>query len=1091
MTARSYRLPDGTVPVLLSAGTPDLVRDEAAALLSYATDHPEIAPQAVAEMLFRTRSARPHRALAMVTNHDELLGACQAIIDGREHPSVVCTNTPATVRRTAYVFPGQGSQRPGMGRIFYESVPAYRAEVDRCADSFETLIGESPLDYLLQEQLPTQDSASNVQPALFTQMAGLAAMWRAFGIEPTITIGHSQGEIAAAYVSGAITLADALHLVGIRAHAADEFISGDYAMAVLAADRDTCESELARYSGWAELSVVNSPGMTGISGERQTVQRIVDTLTERGVFARVIRVRYPAHTSLINALADKVRAAAQARLQNPRFLDTDTPCVGATLGGPITTDLPVDQYWFWNLRNTVRFDKAIAAALPFGTDTFVELAEHPTLQLAIAENLTALAGDRATMVVGTSNRTAADLGDFTRNLALLAVHDLDYRWDCLCGESAGPTPLPLADFPNTRMNEVPLWLPYDGGSPRHEEPPASVETAQPRLLVEQWVRLSHRALVPPRAIGIIDHTGSCSELAAGLCAAAADVGATACVIDAQTPSTATGLDTYVILVPQSPKLDDCAAAAEVASFFGSRSWWPEMADTVADCWLVTVGGEAVVADDPSPDLVHAAASAGFRCIAIEYPGVGFRHLDLPAGSASSEADTILSALHTKEESELALRNGGLYAKRIVEADTPDTSDSDVPGHVLIVGGTGNLGLEFCEHYARRGARRITLVSRSGETAAVADRLRQIRSTTSAQIEAAKCDVGDPAAVTRLAQEHGDVPADLIIHAAMAYSDVELADITAEKVDDALRAKVVGACRILGTFPRADHCRVVLCSSVAATIGGRGQIIYAAANRMLDAMAHRLRSEGLDCVSVQWGQWTVLDLDPAGWAKLAATGLLPMRPADALAVGMTRLRGNAIVAAFDLDRAQPVLAAYGYGPLVSELISPAAAPVPAPVDGTDLKQRLTSLLAGRDRSRWRRCDRRRRPHGRDRPGFVAGTGVSPSRPDRVQSRPRGIGSAWRGLHCRRSGTARRLTSSGVRRALPGHQALGPHIGPVLLDVRQAARASALAEYHAPAGRHIGERRPQTVLVLVVDQDIERAVVIVKRIGTQCFSPSMAR
>lgn len=948
MTIRSYRLPDGTVPILLSAATPDLVRQEAAGLLSYATAHPEAAPDPVADMLFRTRTARAHRALAMVTNRDELLDACKAIVDGRGHPSVVCNDTPAAARHLAYVFPGQGSQRPGMGRIFYESVPAYRAEVDRCAAAFQSSSGTSPLDYLLAEELPAEDTASTVQPALFTQMAGLAAMWRSLGVEPNLTVGHSQGEIAAAYVSGAITLADAVQLVDIRAHAADEFITGDYAMAVLAADRDTCEDELARSIGWAELSVVNSPGMTGISGERDEVQRIVDALTERGTFARVIRVRYPAHTSMINALAEKVHTAVQRRLQNPAFLDAGTPCVGATLGAAITADLPVDRYWFWNLRNTVRFDKAIAAALPLGADTFVELAEHPTLQLAIDENLAALkskAGDRATMVVGTSNRNAIGLGDFTRNLAVLAVHDLDYRWDSLCTESSGQTPLPLADFPNTRMNEVALWLPYDGGSPENESTVAAEpERPVPRLLAEHWVRLSRRSLVPPRTVGIIDHTGSCSELAAALCAAAGDVGATARRVDTESSGDTAGLDTYVILVPPSPVQDDCAAVAEVSSFFGNRDWWPDIAGTITDCWLVTVGGEKVVTDDPPPDLVHAAASAGFRSIGAEFPRTGFRHLDLPAGSRSPESATaILAALHTKEESELALRAGGLYAKRITESTAGNAADPSPPEHVLITGGTGNLGLEFCEHFARRGARRITLVSRSGETAAVADRLRQIRSTTSTRIDTPTCDVGDHAAVTRLAEDNGDVPADLIIHAALAYSDVDWADVTVGKVEDALRAKVAGIWRILGTFPRTDTCRVVLCSSAAATICGRGQIVYAAANRMLDAMAHRLRSEGLDCVSVQWGQWTVHSLDPAGLAKVTATGLLPMHPADALAVGMTGLRDNAIVAAFDLERAQPVLAAYGYGPLISELVSPAA--VAAPVGGGDLRQRLTSLLAG--------------------------------------------------------------------------------------------------------------------------------------------------
>ncbi len=971
MTPLIYRLPNGATPVLLSSDSADLLQGEAAALLSYAADHPDVTPQAITGMLFRTRIARKHRALAMVANRDELLSALQAVIDGREHPSLVRTNTPAAARRLAYVFPGQGGQRPGMGRLFYESVPAFRAEVDRCAEAFWTQFGESPLNYLLDEHLRAEDDAGTVQPALFTQMAGLAAMWRSFGIAPNMTIGHSQGEIAAAYVSGTITLADAVRVVGIRVRATDELTSGDYAMAVVAADRDTCEDLLARCSGWAELSVVNSPSMVGISGDRETVQGIVDTFTERGTFARVIRVQYPAHTSLINELAASVRATTQRQLQNPKFLDTDIDCLGATLGGPIRQDLPTDQYWFWNLRNTVRFDKAIAAAVPLGIDTFVELAEHPTLQLAIQENLAVLKSEvdeRETMVVGTSNRTATDLGEFTHDLALLAVHDLNYPWECLGTESDGPIPLPLVDFPNTRMNETRLWLPYDEVLPRRARQTSNVtsvaarsesahnpvsKTTPPRLLAEKWVRLAHRSLVPPRAIGIIDHTGACSDVATALCVAARDAGAMASVIDLQSNQVTGDLDTHVILAPQSPRFDDCAAAAEVATFFGNRTWWPGVHDTVTDCWLVTVGGEAVVADDAPPEPVHAGASAGFRSIGAEHPGVRFRHLDLPAGSTTSEsAAAILSALHTAEEPELALRNGGLYAKRIVEADTSVVdADPNSLDHVLIIGGTGNLGLEFCDHFARRGARRITLVSRSGETAAVADRLQQIRSATATQIGVAKCDVGDQASVSRLAEHYQDAPADLIIHSALAYSDIELKDITVDKVDRAMRAKVVGIWRVLGTFPRTDNCRVVLCSSAAATIGGRGQIVYAAANRMLDAMAHRLRAEGVDCVAVQWGQWTVhFDLDAAGWAKLATTGLLPMLPADALAVGMTRFRRNAVVAAFDLARAQPVMEAFGYGPLLSLLTShvvEASGPVEAQaaVAQTGVSQRLMNLLAG--------------------------------------------------------------------------------------------------------------------------------------------------
>lgn len=940
MTVFTYQLPDGTVPVLVTSDTTDLLRAEAAALRAYAATHPGVTAQQIAGMLFRTRMPRPYRALAMVRGRDELLEALQAVADGTEHPAVLRGSGPAAARRVGYVFPGQGGQRPGMGRHYYEQAPAYRDEVHRCLTAFREQFRGSPADYLLHEDHPAPENATVIQPALFVHMAGLAAMWRAVGIAPNVTVGHSQGEIAAAYVSGAITLADAVAVVGIRARAADEFVAGDYAMAVIAADRDSCDALLARCPGWAQLSVVNSPNMTAVSGQRAAVQGIVDICTDRGAFARVIDVQYPAHTSDINELGDKVRASLREQLQQSAFPETEIACVGSTLGEPITTDLPFVEYWFWNLRNTVRFDKAIAAAAaaPLGVDTYVELASHPALLLAIDENLAVLEdGPPATVVVGTSTRTATDLGEFTRNFARVAVQDLDYRWDVLRTESDGATPLPLPDFPNALMNEVRLWLPFaEPGTWPVSETPAVAPAAQ--LLVEQWVRLSQRKLVAPRAIGIIDHTGACAELAAALCTAAADIGATAQVIDASRSN----LDTHIILLPPTPDLDGAAAAAEVAALFADAIWWPGVTDQLTECWLVTTGAEAVVAGDTRLDLVHTAASAGFRCLGTEYPRVRFRHLDLPAGPATDSAAAIVSALHCAEEPELALRDGALYVKRIVPGEGCAGESTTVPEHVLILGGTGNLGLEFCDHFARRGARRITLVSRSGEKDAVARRLRHIRAA-GLRIDALRCDIGDTAAVSRLAQQLGDAPADLIIQAAMAHSDAELADITAERAHEALRAKAIGTSLILQSIPRTESCRVVLCSSVTATIGGRGQILYAAANRMLDAMAYRLRAEGLNCVAVQWGQWTTLDLEPRGWAKLAVTGVLPMAPADAMAVGVEGLRHNAIVAAFDLDRVIPVLGSYGYGPLLSQLSEPSAL-VEVPLLPGDLSQRLTGMLA---------------------------------------------------------------------------------------------------------------------------------------------------
>lgn len=966
-TISSHRLPNGTIPVLLSADTPEVLRREASALLAYVVDRPRIAPDRIAGMLFRTRVARRYRALATVVDHDQLVAALRAVVTDAEHPLVVRNTEAATARRHGLVFPGQGGQRPGMGRLFYDVFPDFRAEADRCAELFEKQFGRSPLSYLLDEGVPADDSASVVQPALFTQMAGLAALWRSVGVAPDAAVGHSQGEIAAAYIAGITPLADAVTVVGTRARIADEFPADDYAMAVIAADRDTCESLLARQSGWAELSVINSPSMVGISGQHTTVHQIVERLTEDGVFARVIPVRYPAHTSMIASLGTEIRKALVESLGTGEFTGSEIDCIGSTLGTAINPDMPVDQYWFWNLRNVVRFDRAIATASAARIDTFVELAEHPTLQLAIRENLAALGAERTACVVGTSNRNATDLSEFTANLANLAVHDLNYQWDVLRGKASEPVALPLHDFPNVQNNDIPLWLSYrsaEGGVSEPKQPISAPEPEHaaddvdspvyPRLLREAWTKVTRRSMLPPRSYAFIDGTGEAGALVEALCDSAPNFGSSAHIITEASKSGIGEGDTVVVVLPAPTQLGDREAADAVAQFFGNRTWWPEPSSAVTGCWLITVGGEQANADDVPSHPVHAAIAAGFRCMGTEHPGIAFRHLDLDPDIAQPDnADAILAALQSAGESELALRADGVYAKRIVDLDEDGDAESSagVPGHVVITGGTGKLGQEFCEHYARLGTHQITLISRSGETDAVAGRLDAIRRSTGATVRAVACDITDGTAVAELAEQLRDTPANLIIHAAVDYSDVPLAEVTAESFQQALRAKIGGIVSVLDAVPRTDSCRVMLCSSLAATIGGKGQLMYAAGNRMLDVLAARQRAAGIDCVSVQWGQWTVhLELDDTGIAKLAAAGVHPMRPADALAVGTGNHRGNTLVGSFDLVQARAMLGVFGYGPLLSELkdtgtvVTPAKTAPPAVAVPEDRPGHLVQLLA---------------------------------------------------------------------------------------------------------------------------------------------------
>ena len=943
-----HRLPDGRTAVLLSADSPELLAAEARALATYVSDNPTVTPSAVATMLMRTRVVRRNRALVMVSDRDRLAVGLQALADGDEHPDVVRGRGPAARRTTAFVFPGQGSQYPGMGKMFYETSPVFRNEIDRMNDIFVELYSISPRDYLLDQQ--DRSAAADgrvpedirvVQPALLMQMIALAQMWRSFGVEPNLTVGHSQGEIAAAYISGAMSLTDVIHVVATRAHLVVEFSPTGYSMAVVAIDRDECEALLAEHSGWAELSVVNSPHILCISGDRSTVHNMVETLTAASKFAKEIRVDYPAHTSIVSKFRDELGGALAGKLGSSRFTETSTPCFGGTLGKAMSPSHSLSDYWFWNLRNRVRFDLAVGGAVRSGADTFVEIAEHPTLALAIQENIATAAPDAVVPVIGTSRRSAEDLSEFTHNLATVAVNDSGYRWECLAVDDSEPVP-PLRDFPHVQMARRPLWASHltPGHKPESAVPEADPSSA-PRRITETWTRLARRTVMPPRSILLVDHTGRCQQWAADLCAAAPAHGATASIFRPDGPPVPAQIDAVVILVPIGSGDTVADAVCDLSEFFGNRGWLPAAVIDAAECWLVTTAGEHVVSDDPVPHLFHAAANAGFRCLAAEYPRTTFRHLDLP-GDGSPSAAAVIGALHIAAEPELALRSAKVYAKRLAFVDAgaqspepvltgaaPLASDgpaigsgADDPDHVVIIGGTGKLGLEFCEYFATRGATRITLLSRSGETASTAGRLRHIRGLGGATVAVVACDVGDEASVLRFVSDHVTAPVDVVVHAAVNYVDAESNDITPDLVVAATRSKVVGLMRVLAATPLAPRCRVLLCSSIAATLGGRGQILYAASNRMLDVLARTLREQGLRAESVQWGLWNVQGpLDTAGVDRVEGAGVIPMRPADALSVAFTGATANAdaIVAAADWAELHDIVSLFGHGPLIAGLV----------------------------------------------------------------------------------------------------------------------------------------------------------------------------
>jgi mycobactin polyketide synthetase MbtD len=857
------QLPDGRVPVLISAHAGDLVRAEAAAVMRYLQSRTDpVGVAAVSAMLRRTRPVRAHRAVVRAHDDTELTAGLAALCDGDDHP-LVSRSDRRIAARTVFVCPGQGTQWPGMGAELLD-IAAYRAEAQRCDQAFRALgRGEhgSPLAYLRGTHA-RQPGPALVQAAQFTHAAALAATWRGCGVSPDLTVGHSLGELAAAYIAGAVDLPAAAAVVVARSVVTDSW-PGRCGMAMLSLGADAAAELIAALPGWLELSVVNGPESVVVSGELDAVRAAVAELGDRGIFARELTVNYPGHTSALVPL----RTRMLELLPNAEFHQGPVEFIGSVLGGPIPPGTDFGQYWYANLRNPVRFDLAAAAALARGATSFIEMSAHPTLLAALADSV----GDA--QVLGSTVRDRPAGAVLSANIAEAAVADPGYRWQNL--PAAGGL---LRGFPHAPMHARKLWA----------KPEPLQPTGEPVTMTEHWVPAGGHRQRRAETVAVIDYCGQSAGLTAQL-EAAASADTRTSVAD---PADA---ELLVLVAPSGADADIVAATTE----FADRAAAQTAVAPGARCrrvWLVTTGAEQI-GTDPAPRPVPAALAALHRGTGFGYHDQTFAHLDLTVDPTAADIHAGLTGL-LGPDTEVAVRAGQLVARRLRRA-APAPPDA-VPPAVVITGGTGAIGLAYAAFCADRGARDIVLLSRSGATGATATRLAATSARTGAQITAIGCDLTDADAVRSAVAQHHPRPADLVVHAASAPA-VAADEVTAAAVREAFGAKVIGLHNLADAWPLRPGATVLVCSSVLALWGGSGHGLYAAANRMTDALTAGLRSRGVDARSIRWGLWqTVAVVTGAEQDRIARVGLTPMAPDAAIAASLSARHAEAILAA-DWDR----------------------------------------------------------------------------------------------------------------------------------------------------------------------------------------------
>ncbi|CAL9356448.1 SDR family NAD(P)-dependent oxidoreductase [Streptomyces sp. enrichment culture] len=438
----------GAVPWVLSGRSAEAVAGQAGRLVSYLEERPELDAAAVGRSLAASRARFDHRAVVVGQTPDELLAGVRALAEGLPAAGVVTGRAvPGGPGRTVFVFPGQGSQWRGMAVGLVEVSPVFAARLGECERALAPFTEWSLLDVLRGvEGAPGFDRVDVVQPALWAVMVSLAALWRSVGVEPDAVVGHSQGEIAAAVVSGALSLEDAAKVVALRSRAIVR-LAGTGGMVSVALPAGEVGELVARWDGAIDIAAHNGPRSTVVSGDPEALADLVARGEAEGYRARTIKVDYASHSAHVDLLRDELRellADVTPRAGDIPFFSTVTgqPLDGTELDG---------SYWFSNLRRTVRLEEATRALLDDGHHVFIEVSAHPVLTSALSETAEE-AGVGGTIVVGSLRRDDGGQDRFLTSVAEAHANGVEVDWERLL---PGPG---LVDLPTYAFQREHYWL---------------------------------------------------------------------------------------------------------------------------------------------------------------------------------------------------------------------------------------------------------------------------------------------------------------------------------------------------------------------------------------------------------------------------------------------------------------------------------------------------------------------------------------------------------------------------------------------------------------------------------------------------------
>ncbi|RDD83854.1 type I polyketide synthase, partial [Streptomyces parvulus] len=432
-----------TVPWVLSAKSTAALRDLSARLATHAEQHPGHTPADIGYTLATTRTAFDHRAVLLTPEDGDAANLLRRYASGEEPaPAEFVSGTVIDGIGPVFVFPGQGSQWTGMAVELLDASSMFARSMGACAAALAPHM-DVPLLRALRDEAALE-RAEVVQPVLWAVMVSLAAVWESYGVRPAAIVGHSQGEIAAAVVAGALSLEDGARVVALRSRALTA-LAGRGGMASVTAPADDVRRAVASHDGVLSVAAVNGPSHLVVSGDDAALDGLLAAYDADGVRTRRIPVDYASHSVHVEEIRAEVERAASGLSPRP----SDVPFYSTVTAEKADTTTLDAAYWYRNLRSQVRFEETVRALLDAGFRHFVEVSPHPVLTPGVESTAEDHGSDVA--AVGTLRRGDAGEPRLLRSLAEAHVAGVRVDWSRVFDATgAVHVDLPTYAFQRTR-----------------------------------------------------------------------------------------------------------------------------------------------------------------------------------------------------------------------------------------------------------------------------------------------------------------------------------------------------------------------------------------------------------------------------------------------------------------------------------------------------------------------------------------------------------------------------------------------------------------------------------------------------------------